>query len=83
MRSSLNADGTTLSLHDVCDLTDGMVTFDELKAILDQRSRTAIDPVLLVRLAQAFDVDPDFFLTTEGVQDYLAQLRSRREQVVA
>jgi hypothetical protein len=77
MRTCLDADGTTLSLHDIAARTHGRVSADELASLLQPGTSDDTDPVTYVLLAQAFDVDPDYFLTDDAVQDYIASIRSR------
>lgn len=77
MRTRFDAEGATLSLHDVAARTHGRVSADQLIAALNQDEARAIDPVVYVLLAQAFDVDPDFFLTDEAVQAHIASVRNR------
>jgi hypothetical protein len=75
LRTRFDAEGATLSLHDVAARTHGRVSADQLIAALNQDEARTIDPVVYVLLAQAFDVDPDFFMTDEAVQAYIASVR--------
>ncbi|HKV84006.1 MAG TPA: hypothetical protein VJN88_05585 [Ktedonobacterales bacterium] len=75
MRTRFDAEGATLSLHDVAARTHGRVSADQLIAALNQDEARAIDPVVYVLLAQAFDVDPDFFMTDEAVYAHVATVR--------
>lgn len=76
LRTRFDAEGATLSLHDVAARTHGRVSADHLMTLLSQDETQAIDPVMYVLLAQAFDVDPDFFVTDEAVRAYVATIRT-------
>ncbi len=80
LRTRLTDEGTTLSLHDVAARTNGRVSAEQLAALLAHGSQADADPVTCVLLAQAFDVDPDFFITDEALNDYI---RSMREEAQA
>lgn len=71
LRTRLDDEGATLSLHDVAARTRGRVSADNLMALLHQGAQAEPDAVTCVILAQAFDIDPDFFVTDEAVQDYI------------
>lgn len=75
MRTRLDDDGTTLSLHDIAARTHGRISPEQLTDLLATRDEA--DPVTCVLLAQAFDVDPDFFVTDEAIDDYTTGIRSR------
>lgn len=77
LRTRLGEEGTTLSLHDVAERTHGRVSADALKELLAAGPLAQPDPVLYVMLAQAFDVDPDFFVTDEAVNEYIRDIRLR------
>ncbi|HEV2235518.1 MAG TPA: hypothetical protein VGR57_02550 [Ktedonobacterales bacterium] len=72
MRTLLQGDGTTLSLHDVAERTNGRVTVSQLTAWLEQGAQAQPDAVSCILLAQALQVDPDFFVSDEAVRDYVA-----------
>jgi hypothetical protein len=76
MRTRLLRDGTTPSLHEVAARTGGHVTAAALTALLAQRALARPDAVLCVKLAQAFDVDPDYFVSDDAVTDYVRSLQS-------
>jgi len=76
LRTRLDDEGTTLSLHEVAARTHGRVSVEELAALLEQGPLAQPDPVTCVLLAQAFDVDPDFFVTDEAVAEYIAAIRA-------
>jgi hypothetical protein len=71
MRTLLQGDGTTLSLHEVAARTHGRISADQLVAWLAQGAQAQPDAVACVVLAQALDVDPDFFVADEAVRAYL------------
>jgi hypothetical protein len=71
MRTLLQGDGTTLSLHEVAARTQGRISEDQLSDWLAQGAQAQPDAVACVVLAQALGVDPDFFVTDEGVRAYL------------
>lgn len=75
MRTRLDDEGTTLSLHDVAARTHGRVSVDQLRQLFAKGSQVSPDPVVCVLLAQAFDIDPDFFITDEAVADYISSIR--------
>ncbi len=75
LRTRLDDEGTTLSLHDVAARTRGRVSPDDLVALLRQGAQAEPDAVTCVILAQAFDIDPDFFLTDQAVQEYIDSVR--------
>jgi transcriptional regulator with XRE-family HTH domain len=80
MRTRLQDDGTTLSLHDVAARTGGRVSVDELIAYLSRGAQAQPDAVTCVLLAQALDVDPDYFVADESIEDYVAGLRRAYRQ---
>src|SRR5260370_17546538 len=71
MRTRLQDDGTTLSLHDVAARTHGRIAVDELMTWVAQGAQAHPDAVSCVVLAQALDVDPEFFVSDEAVRDYV------------
>ena len=75
LRTRFDAEGATLSLHDVATRTHGRVPVAQLTAMLSDDTASSHDPVTYVLLAQAFDVDPDFFVTDEAVASYIAAIR--------
>ncbi len=76
LRTRLDDEGATLSLHDVAARTRGRVSADDLVALLRQGAQAAPDAVTCVILAQAFDIDPDFFMSDQPVQDYISAIRT-------
>jgi hypothetical protein len=76
LRTRLDDEGATLSLHDIAARTRGRVSADDLMALLRQGAQAAPDAVTCVVLAQAFDIDPDFFVSDESVIDYIGAIRS-------
>lgn len=77
LRTRLDDEGTTLSLHDVASRTNGRVSAEQLSQLLAEGPLAQPDPVTYVLLAQAFDVDPDFFITDEAVSDYVGGIQQR------
>jgi hypothetical protein len=75
LRTHLDDEGTTLSLHEVVARTHGRVSVEQLVSLLERGALAQPDPVTCVLLAQAFDVDPDFFVTTTAVNEYVAGIR--------
>lgn len=75
LRTRFDAEGATLSLHDVAARTHGRVSVDQLIALHSQDDSMSLDPVTYVLLAQAFDIDPDFFVTDAAVAAYIADIR--------
>ena len=71
MRTRLQDDGTTRSLHDVAARTHGRIAVDELMTWVAQGAQAHPDAVSCVVLAQALDVDPEFFVSDEAVRDYV------------
>jgi hypothetical protein len=76
LRTRLDDEGTTLSLHEVVARMHGRVSVEQLVSSLEQGALAQPDPVTCVLLAQAFDVVPDFFVTTTAVDDYIAGIRA-------
>lgn len=76
MRTHLDGEGTTLSLHEVAARTRGRVSAEQLIALLEQGAQAQPDAVTCVLLAQAFSVDPDYFVDDAAVAEYIAQLRA-------
>jgi hypothetical protein len=76
MRTRLLPDGTTPSLYEVASRTGGYVTADDLATLLAQGAHAQPDAVLCVKLAQAFDVDPDYFVSDTAVSEYVRSLQS-------
>ncbi|HEY7983900.1 MAG TPA: helix-turn-helix domain-containing protein [Ktedonobacterales bacterium] len=72
MRTLLQGDGTTLSLHDVAERTHGRISVKQLAGWLEQGAQAQPDAVACVVLAQALNVDPDFFVSDEAVREYVA-----------
>ena len=72
----LTDEGTTLSLHEVVARTHERVSVNQLMSLLEQGALAEPDPLTCVLLAQAFEVDPDFFVTTAAVNDYIAGIRA-------
>ena len=72
MRTLLQGDGTTLSLHEVAARTHGRISVDQLAGWLAQGALALPDAVSCVVLAQALDIDPDFFVSDAAVRDYLS-----------
>jgi hypothetical protein len=83
MRTRLQDDGTTLSLHDVAARTGGRVSVDDLITLVAQGAQAQPDAVTCVLLAQALDVDPDYFVADEPVTAYAAGLRHDYRRAVA
>lgn len=75
LRTRFDAEGATLSLHDVSARTHGRVPVDQLTAVFSQDDMQSLDPVTYILLAQAFDVDPDYFVTDAAVGDYISVIR--------
>jgi len=75
LRTRLDVEGTTPSLAEIAARTRGRVSADELAALLAQGPLAQPDAVSCILLAQAFDVDPDFFVTDEAVHDYIRAIR--------
>jgi hypothetical protein len=75
MRTRLQDDGTTLSLHDVAARTGGRVSVDDLITLVAQGAQAQPDPVTCVLLALALDVDPDYFVADDSVTEYVTGLR--------
>lgn len=75
LRTRLDDEGTTLSLYDVAARTHGRVSVEQLTFWLEQGALAQPDAVSCVLLAQAFDVDPDYFVTDEAVASYIAGIR--------
>lgn len=75
LRTRLDDEGTTLSLYDVAARTHGRVSVEQLTSWLEQGALAQPDAVSCVLLAQAFDVDPDYFVTDEAVASYIAGIR--------
>jgi hypothetical protein len=80
LRTRFDGEGATLSLSDVAARTHGRLSVDELTAMLSQDDARGGDPLVYVLLAQAFDVDPDYFLTDDAVATYLADMRATASQ---
>lgn len=76
LRTRLDDEGTTLSLYDVAARTHGRVSVEQLTSWLEQGALAQPDAVSCVLLAQAFDVDPDYFVTDEAVTSYIAGIRN-------
>jgi hypothetical protein len=76
LRTRLDDEGTTLSLHEVVARTRGRVSVKQLVSLLEQGALPQPDPITCVLLAQAFDVDPNFFVTTAAVNEYVAGIRA-------
>ena len=76
LRTRLDDEGTTLSLYEVAARTHGRVSVKQLVDLRAQGALAQPDPVMCVLLAQAFDVDPDFFVTDEAVNEYIAGIRA-------
>jgi len=72
----LDDEDTTLSLHEVAARTHGRLSVEQLVSLLEQNALAQPDPLTCVLLAQAFEVDPDFFVTTSAVNDYIADIRA-------
>lgn len=81
MRSHLESDGTTLSLHDVADRTRGRVSADHLIGLLEQGAQAQPDAVTCVVLAQAFGVDPDYFVDDTAVANYIAGIHAAHRDI--
>lgn len=77
LRTRLDAEGATLSLHEVAQRTNGRVSADQLAHLLAEGPLAQPDPVVYVLLAQAFDVDPDFFVADDAVGDYISRIQQR------
>lgn len=77
LRTRLDDEGTTLSLHEIAQRTHGRVSATTLAQLLAQGPLAQPDPVVYVLLAQAFDVDPDFFVTDEAVSEYIHGIQQR------
>ena len=76
LRTRLDDEGTSLSLHEVIARTHGRASVKQLVSLLEQGALAQPDPVTCVLLAQAFDVDPEFFVTTSAVNEYIAGIRA-------
>jgi len=76
LRTRLDDEGTTLSLSEVAARTHGRVSVQQLASLLERSVLAQPDPVTCILLAQAFDVDPDFFVTTTAVEDYVTGIRA-------
>lgn len=81
LRTRLDSDGTTPSLHDVAARSRGRVSADQLIALLEQGAQAQPDAVTCVVLAQAFDVDPDYFVDETAVADYIKSVHTTFEDV--
>lgn len=79
LRTRLDDEGNTLSLHEIAARTRGRVSADSLMGLLRQGAQAAPDAVTCVILAQAFDIDPDFFVTDEAVQEYIDGIRPTQD----
>lgn len=77
LRTRLDEDGTTLSLHEIARRTNGRLSADHVAHLLAENPNIQPDPVTYVLLAQAFDVDPDFFVTEDVVSDYISAIQQR------
>ena len=75
LRTRLDAEGATRSLAEIAARTRGRVSAHELAELLAQGPLAQPDAVTCILLAQAFDVDPDFFVTDEAVHAYIRALR--------
>src|SRR5260370_28015718 len=82
MRTRLQDDGTTLSLHDVAARTHGRISVDELMTWVAQGAQAHPDAVSCVVLAQALDVDPEFFVSDEAVRDYVTAYGDEADDAV-
>ena len=71
LRTRLLPDGTTLSLHDIASRTGGFISADELAKLLAQGALAVPDALLCIKLAQALDVDPDYFVSDDAVADFV------------
>ena len=76
LRTRLDDEGTTPSLYEVAARTHGRVSVKQLASLLEPGALAQPDPITCVLLAQALDVDPDFFVTTTAVNDYIAGIRA-------
>ena len=76
LRTRLDDEGTTLSLYEVSARTHGRVSVKQLVDLLERGALAQPDPVTCVLLAQAFDVDPDFFVMDEAVNEYISGIRA-------
>ena len=76
LRTRLDDEGATFSLHDIAARTRGRVSPDELIAMLREGAQAEPDAVTCVILAQAFDIDPDFFFSDDIVCDYIESIRT-------
>ena len=74
MRTRFDDDGATFSLYDIAARTHGRISVDELTALVEQGPLAQPDAVTCVLLAQAFDVDPDYFVTDDAVNAYIARI---------
>lgn len=81
LRTHLDRDGATLSLHEVAGRTRGRVTADQLITLLELGARAQPDAVTCVLLAQAFGVDPDYFVDDAAVADYIATLDAQYVEI--
>jgi hypothetical protein len=77
LRTRLQDDGTTLSLHDVASRTGGRVSADELISLIARGAQACPDAVTCILLAHAFDVDPEYFVTDAAVEEYVTRLRQK------
>jgi hypothetical protein len=83
MRTLLQGDGTTLSLHDVAARTHGRIAINQLAGWLEQGAQSQPDAVSCVVLAQALDVDPDFFVSDAAVREYVAAREASAESAAS
>jgi hypothetical protein len=77
LRTRLDDEGTTLSLYEVAARTHGRVSVKQLVSLLEAGAHAQPDPVTCVLLAHAFGVDPEFFVTSTAVDQYIAGIRAR------
>jgi hypothetical protein len=76
LRTRLDDEGATLSLHEIAARTHHRVSAETLTALLRQGAQAQPDPVTCVLLAQAFDIDPDYFASDAAVQAYMHGIRA-------
>lgn len=83
LRTRLQDDGSTFSLHDVAARTGGRVSADELTALVSQGTLARPDAVTCILLAQALDVDPEYFVSDAAIDEYIHRLREDYSAAVA
>ncbi|HKB48528.1 MAG TPA: hypothetical protein VKC57_12575 [Ktedonobacterales bacterium] len=75
LRTRLDDEGATFSLHEIAARTHHRVSAETLAALLRQGAQAQPDPLTCVLLAQAFDIDPDYFVSDAAVEAYSHDVR--------